>query len=53
MVALFYQALLTCGRQKQTDNSRFCSRTVHVPARPQPLRNHSMASNSRIVRCAV
>ena len=39
-----FHALLTCGRPKQSASSRFCSRTVHAPAKPKPLRSHSMAS---------
>jgi hypothetical protein len=47
------QALVTCGRPKQTDISRFCSHTVQAPTKLKPFRNHSMASNPRIVRRAV
>ena len=35
-----FHALLTSGRPKQTASSRFCSHTVHAPAKPKPLRNH-------------
>ena len=48
-----FHALLTSGRPKQTASSRFCSRTVHAPAKPKPLRSHSMASKPRMVRRAV
>ena len=50
---LQFHALLTCGRPKQTASSRFCSHTVQAPAKPKPLRSHSMASNPWIVRRAV
>ena len=40
-----FHALLTCGRPKQSASSWFCSRTVHAPAKPKPLRSHSIASN--------
>ena len=46
-------ALLAAGSPKQTDSSRFCSHTVQAPAKPNPFRSHSMASNPRIVRRAV
>src|SRR5215208_6356729 len=36
-------ALLTCGTPKHTASSRFCSHTVQAPAKPKPLRSHSMA----------
>jgi len=39
-----FHALLTCARPKQSPSSRFCSHTVHAPAKPKPLRSHSMAS---------
>src|SRR5215211_3976254 len=39
-----FHTLLTSGRPKQSASSRFCSRTVHAPAKPKPLRSHSMAS---------
>jgi AAA domain len=48
-----FQALLTSGSPKQTVSNRFCSRTVHAPAKPNPLRSHSMASNPWMVRRAV
>ena len=48
-----FQALLTCGRPKQTASSRFCSHTVQAPAKPKPLRSHSMASKPWMVRRAV
>ena len=48
-----FHALLACGSPKQTDSSRFCSHTVQAPAKPNPFRSHSMASNPRIVRRAV
>ena len=48
-----FHALFTVGRPKQTDSIRFCSHTVQAPAKPNPFRNHSMASNPRIVRRAV
>src|SRR4051794_32818889 len=48
-----FQAPLIFRRPKQSDSSRFCSHTVQAPAKPKPLRNHSMASNPRIVRHAV
>jgi hypothetical protein len=48
-----FHALLTAGRPKQTDSIRFCSHTVQAPAKPNPFRSHSMASNPRIVRRAV
>ena len=47
-----FHALFTVGRPKQTDSNRFCSHTVQAPANPKPFRNHSMASNLRIVRRA-
>src|SRR3954452_21919290 len=31
------QILLTSGRPKQSASSRFCSHTVHAPAKPKPL----------------
>src|SRR3954463_3749370 len=39
-----FHTLLTSGRPKQSASSRFCSRTVHAPAKPNPLRSHSIAS---------
>ncbi len=48
-----FYALLTAGSPKQTDSIRFCSHTVQAPAKPKPLRSHSMASKPRIVRRAV
>src|SRR4051794_14693336 len=48
-----FHALLAAGSPKQTDSIRFCSHTVQAPAKPKPFRNHSMASNPRIVRRAV
>jgi hypothetical protein len=48
-----FHALLTGGRPKQSASSWFCSRTVHAPAKPKPLRSHSMASNPWMVRRAV
>jgi hypothetical protein len=39
-----FHALLTCGRPKQSASSRFCSHTVQRPAKPKPLRSHSIAS---------
>jgi hypothetical protein len=48
-----FQTLLTSGSPKQTASSRFCSRTVQAPAKPKPLRSHSMASKPWIVRRAV
>src|SRR5215211_7639549 len=48
-----FHALLTCGRPKQIASSRFCSHTVQAPAKPKPLRSHSIASNPWIVRRAV
>jgi hypothetical protein len=48
-----FHALITCESPKQTDSIRFCSHTVQAPAKPKPFRNHSMASNPRIVRRAV
>ena len=38
-----FHTLLTCGRPKQSATSRFCSHTVQAPAKPTPLRSHSMA----------
>src|SRR4051794_13565638 len=48
-----FYTLLTCGRPKQSASSRFCSRTVHAPAKPKPLRSHSIASKPWMVRRAV
>jgi hypothetical protein len=48
-----FHTLLTSGRPKQSASSRFCSRTVHAPAKPKPLRSHSIASKPWIVRRAV
>src|SRR3954468_4090083 len=48
-----FHTLLTCGRPKQSASSRFCSHTVQRPAKPKPLRSHSMASNPWMVRRAV
>src|SRR4051794_26647173 len=48
-----FHTLLTCGRPKQTASSRFCSHTVQRPAKPKPLRSHSMTSNPWMVRRAV
>src|SRR4051794_39537839 len=48
-----FHTLLTSGRPKQSASSRFCSRTVHAPAKPKPLRSHSIASKTWIVRRAV
>ena len=48
-----FHALLTGGRLKQSASSWFCSRTVHAPAKPKPLRSHSIASKPWIVRRAV
>jgi hypothetical protein len=48
-----FHTLLTSGRPKQTASSRFCSHTVHAPAKPNPLRSHSIASKPWMVRRAV
>src|SRR4051794_19172490 len=48
-----FHTLLTCGRPKQIASSRFCSHTVQRPAKPKPLRSHSMASKPWMVRRAV
>src|SRR3954466_9652489 len=48
-----FHTLLTSGRPKQIASSRFCSHTVQRPAKPKPLRSHSMASKPWIVRRAV
>ncbi len=48
-----FHALLTCGRPKQSASSWFCSHTVQAPAKPNPLRSHSMASKPWMVRRAV
>ena len=48
-----FDTLLAAGSPEQTDSIRFCSHTVQAPAKPKPFRNHSMASNPRIVRRAV
>ncbi len=40
-----FYALLTSESPKQNPSSRFCSWTVQAPAKPKPLRSHSMASN--------
>src|SRR5215217_4134428 len=48
-----FYTLLTCGRPKQSASSWFCSHTVQAPAKPNPLRSHSMASKPWIVRRAV
>src|SRR4051812_47449503 len=45
-----FHTLLTSGRPKQIASSRFCSHTVQRPAKPKPLRSHSMASKPWIVR---
>src|SRR4051812_754903 len=50
---LVFHALFATGSPKQTASSRFCSRTVQAPAKPKPLRNHSMASKPWMVRLAV
>src|SRR5215207_3156628 len=39
-----FHTLLTSGRPKQSASSRFCSHTVQAPAKPKPLRSHSIAS---------
>src|SRR5215212_8506298 len=39
-----FHTLLTCGRPKQSASSWFCSHTVQAPAKPKPLRSHSIAS---------
>src|SRR4051794_24382130 len=48
-----FHTLLTSGRPKQSASRRFCSHTVHAPAKPKPLRSHSIASKPWIVRRAV
>jgi hypothetical protein len=48
-----FHALLTSGRPKQSARRLFCSHTVQAPAKPNPLRSHSIASNPWIVRRAV
>ena len=40
-------------KPKQTDSSWFCSHTVQAPAKLNPLRSHSIASNPWIVLRAV
>jgi hypothetical protein len=46
-------SLFACGSPKHTLSSWFCSRTVHAPVKPKPLRSQSTASKPRIVRRAV
>ncbi len=48
-----FYALLTSESPKQNPSSRFCSWTVQAPAKPNPLRSHSMASNPWMDRRAV
>ena len=48
-----FHALFACGSPKQSARRRFCSRTVHAPAKPKPFRSQSMASKPQIVRRAV
>ena len=48
-----FHALLTRLRPKHCASSRFCSHTVQAPAKPKPLRSHSITSNPWIVRRAV
>jgi hypothetical protein len=39
-----FHTLLTYGRPKQSASSLFCSHTVQAPAKPKPLRSHSIAA---------
>lgn len=48
-----FHALFACGSPKQSASSWFCSRMVYTPAKPKPLRSHSMASKPWMVRRAV
>src|SRR3954462_6755522 len=50
---LVFHALFATGSPKQCASSWFCSHTVHAPAKPKPLRSHSMASKPWMVRRAV
>ena len=40
-----FYASLTSESPKQNPSIRFCSTTVQAPAKPKPLRSHSIASN--------
>ncbi len=49
----YFHPSLTSESPKQNPSSRFCSCTVQAPAKPKPLRSHSMASNPWMDRRAV
>src|SRR3954463_15006078 len=40
---LVFHALFATGSPKQSASRRFCSHTVQAPAKPNPLRSHSIA----------
>ena len=48
-----FYASLTFDSPKQNPSIRFCSWTVQAPAKPNPFRSHSMASNPWMDRRAV